>query len=88
MLGHGLCQREKPAGSAEIAELYKGMVLWTIETFGAARCMFEGNFPVDKCAMTYTVLWNVYKRITKDAGISDEDRALLFSGTAKKVYRL
>ena len=25
---------------------------------------------------------------TPDAGISDEDRGLLFSGTAKRVYRI
>lgn len=36
--------------------------------------------------MSYTVLWNAYKRITAD--FSAEDRAKLFSGTAKRVYRL
>ena len=48
--------------------------------------MFEGNFPVDKVSVSYTVLWNAYKLITK--GLSESDRALLFSGTAKKVYQL
>lgn len=37
--------------------------------------------------MSYTVLWNALKRMTKDV-FSDEDRALLFSGTAKRVYQL
>ena len=40
----------------------------------------------NKVSMSYTVLWNAYKRMT--AGLSDQDRALLFSGTAKRVYRL
>ena len=57
-----------------------------IETFGADRCMFESNFPVDKVSMSYTVLWNAYKRVTKE--LPEADRAMLFSGTAKKIYRL
>jgi predicted TIM-barrel fold metal-dependent hydrolase len=54
--------------------------------FGAARCMLEGNFPVDKVCMSYAVLWNAHKKITR--GLPDAERALLFSGTAKRVYRL
>ena len=87
-LGHGLQDQEKPPSSEEVATLFKDHFLWTIETFGAARCMFEGNFPVDKVSMSYTVLWNAYKRLTKEAGLSECDRALLFSGTAKRIYRL
>ena len=87
-IGHGLAEREKPPSSEEVAALFKDAYLWTIETFGAQRCMFEGNFPVDKVSMSYTVLWNAYKRMTKEAGLSENDRALLFSGTAKRVYRL
>ena len=37
--------------------------------------------------MSYTVLWNALKRMTKDV-FSDDDRALLFHGTAKHVYKL
>jgi L-fuconolactonase len=87
-LGHGFESRERPPGSEEVASMFKDMCLWTVGTFGANRCMLEGNFPVDKVSMSYTVLWNAYKRMTKDAGLSESDRALLFSGTAKKVYRL
>ena len=87
-VGAGLSDREIPAGSEEGAALFKDLVLFSITTFGADRCMFEGNFPVDKVGVSYTVLWNAYKRITKDAGISEEDRVKLFSGTAKKVYNM
>ena len=38
-------------------------------------------------SMSYTVLWNAFKRMTKGV-FSDGDRALLFSGTAKRVYRI
>ena len=87
-MGHGFQSRDKPPSSEEVASLFKDMYLWTIQTFGAKRCMFESNFPADKVSMSYTVLWNAYKRMTKDAGLSDEDRACLFSETAKKVYRI
>ena len=62
--------------------------MWVVKTFGANRCMFESNFPVDKVSMSYCVLWNAFKIMTKNAGLSDEERAALFSGTAKKVYRI
>ena len=57
-----------------------------IELFGADRCMFESNFPVDKMAIGYAALWNAFKRIASGAS-ADEKRAL-FSGTAARVYRL
>ena len=28
--------------------------------------MFESNFPVDKLSCSYTVLWNQFKKLTKD----------------------
>ncbi len=37
---------------------------FTIEKFGADRCMFESNFPVDAVSCSYTVLWNSFKRLT------------------------
>lgn len=84
--GFGWHQRDVPPGSAELAEAMAPYYLWCIEQFGADRCMFESNFPVDKLSYSYTVLWNAFKRITK--GFSPEDRRLLFHDTAAKVYRL
>jgi L-fuconolactonase len=85
-VGAGFNKREKAPTSEEVAETFKSVYLYVIETFGCDRCMFEGNFPVDKVSMSYTVLWNAFKRITAD--FPTEDRAKLFSGTAKRVYRL
>jgi predicted TIM-barrel fold metal-dependent hydrolase len=85
-VGTGFEARDKPPTSDEVAGLYKESFIWVIKTFGAERCMFESNFPVDKIGMSYTVLWNALKRITTD--LSTQDRSLLFSGTAKRVCRL
>jgi predicted TIM-barrel fold metal-dependent hydrolase len=57
-----------------------------IEAFGAARCMFESNFPVDKGMCGYAVLWNAFKRLA--AGASAAEKAALFSGTAVRTSGL
>ena len=75
-------------GSAEVAEVFGELYAWTIRAFGPARCMLESNFPVDKVSVSYGVLWNAHKIVTKREGFSEDEREMLFSGTAKKVYRI
>ncbi len=48
--------------------------------------MFESNFPVDKLSLSYQVFWNGVKKIVKD--FSENEKNLMFSGTATRVYRL
>ena len=77
------------AGAAvigSIAEVWRPYVETCIELFGADRCMFESNFPVDKMAVGYAALWNAFKRIA--AGASPDEKLALFGGTATRVYRL
>ena len=61
---------------------------FAIDHFGANRCMFESNFPVDKASCSYTVLWNAFKRIATERGCDATQMASLFGGTAKHVYNL
>ena len=63
-----------------------GGVETTIELFGANRCMFESNFPVDKITSGYGVLWNAFKVLAAKA--SPSEKTALFSGTASRVYKL
>ncbi len=84
--GFGWNEQAKPANSVELAEAMAPYYHSCIEQFGANRCMFESNFPVDKVSYSYTVMWNAFKRISKD--FSSEDRAALFYDTAVRVYRL
>lgn len=56
----------------------------TITLFGAERCMFEGNYPVERGAGSYRTIWNAFKRITR--GASDAERRALFAGTAARTY--
>jgi L-fuconolactonase len=76
----------KPPDSARLANDMAPYFFWCIEKFGTKRCMFESNFPVDKLSYSYNVMWNAFKRITKD--FSWHERADLFQDTAVRVYRL
>ena len=44
-VGAGFNKREKAPTSEEVAETFKSVYLYVIETFGCDRCMFEGTFP-------------------------------------------
>jgi L-fuconolactonase len=84
--GFGYHHQPLPPGSGEMATAWKPYMETTIEAFGAARCMFESNFPVDKGMCSYPVLWNAFKRIV--AGCSAGEKADLFHGTAARFYSL
>ncbi len=45
-----------------------------IEAFGAARCKFQSNFPMDKAMCGYPVLWNDFKRIASGASADEKRR--------------
>jgi len=75
-----------PPSSTQLADYWRPYIETCIESFGASRCMFESNFPVEKMGIGYASLWNAFKRIT--AGASAEEKQALFSGTARRAYRL
>ncbi len=86
--GAALNFRELPAppNSAAWSAAWRPYVEPCIELFGAERCNFESNFPVDKMGTGYATLWNAFKRIT--AGCSQIEKLALYSGTAKRLYHL
>jgi predicted TIM-barrel fold metal-dependent hydrolase len=75
-----------PPSSGELAQAWRPWMEACIEAFGAQRCMFESNFPVDKAMCSYPVLWNGLKRIA--AGASANERHALFHDTAARFYRI
>lgn len=75
-----------PRSSAQLAEEWQPYIHTCIELFGAHRCMFESNFPVDGVTCSYPVLWNAFKRLA--AGATADEKNDLFSRTAIRVYRL
>jgi predicted TIM-barrel fold metal-dependent hydrolase len=75
-----------PPSSAELADHWRPYIETCIERFGPNRCLFESNFPVEKMGIGFAALWNAFKRLT--AGASADEKRALFSGTARRVYRL
>jgi predicted TIM-barrel fold metal-dependent hydrolase len=75
-----------PPTSEQLAGYWRPYMETCIDLFGARRCMFESNFPVEKVGTGYAVLWNAFKRIASGASV-DEKREL-FAGTARRFYRL
>jgi len=75
-----------PPSSTELAAHWAPYMQTCIELFGADRCMFESNFPVEKMGTGYATLWNAFKRIAE--GATPSEKQALFNGTARRVYRL
>ena len=78
--------RKTPIGSAELAASMAPLITYCIEQFGPNRCMFESNFPVDKVAYSYNVLYNAFKRLS--TRYSAAERAEMFHDTAARIYRI
>jgi predicted TIM-barrel fold metal-dependent hydrolase len=76
----------EPPSSEKVVARFRPYIETCIAGFGAARCMFESNFPVDKISYSYHVFWNACKLMAK--GASSSEKADLFAGTAARCYRL
>ena len=81
--GYGWHERKQPPTSDELLAANRDWYLYLIDRFTPARCMFESNFLVDRLSCSYTVLWNQFKKLTKD--FSASDRSAMFHDTAS-VY--
>jgi predicted TIM-barrel fold metal-dependent hydrolase len=57
-----------------------------IEAFGADRCMFASNFPVDSLVGSFDTIYSGFKAATAD--LPRADRLKLFHNNAIRVYRL
>jgi predicted TIM-barrel fold metal-dependent hydrolase len=82
----GFAERAEPPSSDVVAEQCRRYVETCIEAFGASRSVFESNFPVDKVSFSHPVLFNAFKRFSKN--YSPTERAAMFHDTAVKAYRI
>lgn len=58
----------------------------TIDIFGADRCMFGSNFPIEKIWTTYGDLLDAYRAALAPLGEKVTDA--VFNATARRIYRL
>ena len=57
-----------------------------IEMFGADRCMFASNFPVDSAAGSFDDLYTTFTMVAEEFAAVARDK--LFAATAERVYRI
>ncbi|RKE34704.1 putative TIM-barrel fold metal-dependent hydrolase [Paraburkholderia sp. BL23I1N1] len=86
VFGYEFASAELPPSSQQLADAWRPYFEVCVDLFGADRCMFESNFPVDKGMFSYRVLWNAFKRLAD--GASQSERQSLLCGTASRTYRL
>jgi predicted TIM-barrel fold metal-dependent hydrolase len=67
-------------------ESLRPFILETIEIFGPERCMFASNYPVEGVHGTFDGFYSAYDAAT--SAFSDEERRLLFGGSAAQIYGL
>ena len=79
-------EQADPPSSDTLAAAWKPYVETCVAAFGADRCMFESNFPVDKGSYSYQAFWNACKILAQGTGGKEKDD--LFRGTAARFYRL
>jgi len=71
-------------GEAWTATANRWIVRETIAMFGAERCMFASNFPVDGLCADFATIYEGFREIVAD--LSDASQASLFHNTARDVY--
>ena len=64
----------------------EGILRETVAMFGANRCLFGSNFPIEKLWTSYRALLDAF--LAAAAGLDDSERAAIFEETAARVYRL
>ncbi|REJ73392.1 MAG: amidohydrolase [Acidobacteria bacterium] len=84
--GFGFHLRDAPPGSEEISDSIAPWIEHCLGRFGAERCLFESNFPVDRLSCSYVMLWNAFKRLIAD--LDDDTKDLLLRRNAERIYRL
>ena len=72
--------------AAWTVEANRDIVRTVIDLFGAKRCMFASNFPVDSLCASFDAIYAGFDQITK--GFFEEERRALFHDNAVRIYRM
>lgn len=67
-------------------DLIADMVRTAVDIFGAKRCLFGSNFPIEKLWTSYRELWAAFQQAAE--GLSATQRQFIFNDTAARVYRV
>lgn len=67
-------------------EFIEKMVLETVKIFGADRCMYGSNFPIEKIWTSFSQQFSAFRSATKKLPKAAQDS--IFNDTAARVYRV
>lgn len=73
-------------GQRWTAEANRWIVLETIAAFGADRCMFASNFPVDSLVASFETIFSGFLKIADQ--LTERDRRDIFYDNACRIYRI
>ena len=62
------------------------IVLRTIDAFGAERCMFASNFPVDSLCASFGTIFGGFRTIVAD--FTPAEQGALFARNAERIYSM
>lgn len=71
-------------GKPWTVEANRDIVRTAIDLFGAARCMFASNFPVDSLRAGFSTIFDGFREIVRDLSPAEQDG--LFRGNAIRIY--
>ena len=74
-----------PFGSMQV-EAVAPWLEFALDAFGADRCMFASNFPVDSAAGSFDDLYTTFSAVT--GGLDAPSREKVFAATAERIYRI
>jgi predicted TIM-barrel fold metal-dependent hydrolase len=84
--GFGFEAGPRAPASSDLASAWRPWVLHCLESFGAHRCMWGSNFPVDKGSYSLKIGLNALKRLL--SGATAEEKNDVFANCAMRLYRL
>jgi predicted TIM-barrel fold metal-dependent hydrolase len=67
-------------------ELMRFIIGETVAAFGADRCLFGSNFPIEKLWTDYATLYRTFRKAV--AGLGDREQAAILHDTAARLYRI
>jgi predicted TIM-barrel fold metal-dependent hydrolase len=68
------------------ADVIGPIVRETVAMFGADRCLYGSNFPIEKLWTDYKTLYRSFRNAI--AGFSDREQAAILHDTAARLYRI
>lgn len=73
-------------GEAWTVQANADIVRTAIDLFGAARCMFASNFPVDSLCADFNTIFDGFREMVRDFSPAEQDG--LFRGNAIRIYAM